>query len=80
MIGLQKFRQIKKNSIAKALGISTTSLAEAENAARLLGIFGPGGSHTATEVVEVVEKDDETSPRGAQALLPFLVGWENHNN
>ncbi|KAF8240674.1 hypothetical protein L208DRAFT_1374216 [Tricholoma matsutake] len=79
-VAVKKFRSIKKNSIVKALGISITSLAEAENAARLLGIFSPGGSHAAPEVVKVVEKNDETSPRGAQGLLPFLVGWENHNN
>ncbi|KAJ6544715.1 hypothetical protein B0H10DRAFT_1970099 [Mycena sp. CBHHK59/15] len=69
-------KKIQKKSIQDALKIRSTSLAEAENAARILKIYGENGTHPAQAVINCVALEEKPAG-GAQKLYPFLVQWEN---
>ncbi|KAJ3846019.1 hypothetical protein EV368DRAFT_70255 [Lentinula lateritia] len=61
-----------KKAIAKALGIQSTSLSAAEQGHELIQLYGAGGSHESSEVVNEVE----SGKTGAMALMDFLRKWE----
>jgi hypothetical protein len=50
----------------------------AEQAVRVLNVYGEGGSHPAPEVVEKVAQRDEI-PLGSGALLEWLLQWEKEH-
>lgn len=58
----------------RALSMGTTALAEAENAARIIRIFGKQGTREAKEVVNRLESNEVFS--GTGALYRFLTEWE----
>ena len=58
-----------------ALGIKETSLGDAEEATRILHIFGEGGSHPADEVVSRVSLTTDP-PQGSVKLLKFLKAYD----
>ncbi|KAJ7729463.1 hypothetical protein B0H16DRAFT_1697194 [Mycena metata] len=72
-------RKIKKSSMHKALGLSSSAFTQAENAVRILNIYGEGGSKPAQEVIAETEIRLE-KPEGAKVLYPFLVEWEKDNS
>jgi hypothetical protein len=57
-VGGRRTTKIKKKSIQDAHGIGSTSLAEAENAARILKRYGEGGTDPAQAVINHVCMDD----------------------
>ncbi|KAF8055685.1 hypothetical protein FPV67DRAFT_1679818 [Lyophyllum atratum] len=67
-------RKFTKKDIKDALDMGTTALAEAENAARIIRVFGKGGAHEAAEVVERLNSDEDTD--GSVALYRFLTEFE----
>ncbi|KAJ6628420.1 hypothetical protein B0H10DRAFT_1778157, partial [Mycena sp. CBHHK59/15] len=72
-------KKIQKQSIQQALGVGSTSLAEAENAVRILKHYGEGGSSPAQAVIDrIALKEDK--PQGAKILYPFLVNWEKSHS
>ncbi|KAJ7895217.1 hypothetical protein B0H14DRAFT_3634951 [Mycena olivaceomarginata] len=77
--GGRRTKKIKKKSIQDALGIGSTSLAEAENAARILKRYGEGGTDPAQAVINRVRMT-EAKPKGAKVLYPFLLEWERAHN
>ncbi|KAJ6620585.1 hypothetical protein B0H10DRAFT_1791635, partial [Mycena sp. CBHHK59/15] len=68
-------KKIQKKSVQDALKIRSTSLAKAENAARILKIYGANGTNPAQAVINRVALE-ENPAGGAQKLYPFLVQWE----
>ncbi|KAJ6482391.1 hypothetical protein DFH09DRAFT_1330334 [Mycena vulgaris] len=68
-------KKIQKKSIYKALGLGSTTLAEAENAARILNRYGQDGTNPAQAVLDRVARIDDP-PKGARVLYPFLVQWD----
>ena len=68
-------KKIQKKSIYKALGLGSTALAEAENAAKILNRYGEDGTNPAQEVLDRVAWIDDP-PKGARVLYPFLVQWD----
>ena len=72
---LQKNKRIKKGDIYTALGIKETSLGDAEEATRILRIFGEGGTHPADEVVSKVSLTTDP-PKGSVQLLKFLKAYD----
>ncbi|KAJ3756085.1 hypothetical protein EV360DRAFT_72297 [Lentinula raphanica] len=60
-----------KKAIAKALGIWTTSLSAAEQGHELVQRYGPGGSHSAPEVIAELSSEKV----GAVGLMDFLHQW-----
>ncbi|KAJ7150521.1 hypothetical protein C8R43DRAFT_951490 [Mycena crocata] len=74
IVGRQN-KKIQKQSIEKALGVGSTSLAAAVNAVRILKRYGDGGTSPAQTVIERVALN-EGKPQGAKVLYPFLVDWE----
>ncbi|KAJ7835000.1 hypothetical protein B0H14DRAFT_2590589 [Mycena olivaceomarginata] len=69
--GGRRTKKIKKKS--------STSLAEAENAARILKRYGEGGTDPAQAEINRVWTT-EAKPKGAKVLYPFLVEWERAHN
>jgi len=67
--------RITKLAIQSCLGIGETWLTDALVGHRLVKIYGPGGSHSAAEVVSELEVV-RTAPYGRFALLSFLKDWE----
>ncbi|KAJ7037021.1 hypothetical protein C8F04DRAFT_1180747 [Mycena alexandri] len=74
-----RLRKIKKSSMHKALRLSSSAFTQAENAVRILNIYGEGGSKPAQEVIAETEIRLE-KPEGAKVLYPFLVEWEKDNS
>ncbi|KAJ6558626.1 hypothetical protein DFH09DRAFT_1084139 [Mycena vulgaris] len=72
LMNVQGRKRIQKKSIGKALGLGSTALAEAENAARILKSYGEDGSNPAQTVIDRFAMIEET-PGGARCLYPFLV-------
>ncbi|KAJ7433782.1 hypothetical protein FB451DRAFT_1313225, partial [Mycena latifolia] len=63
---VQGRRKIQKQSIYKALGLGSTAIAEAENAARILNIYGDNGTSPAQAVIDRVNLIEDP-PKGARA-------------
>ncbi|KAJ7431159.1 hypothetical protein FB451DRAFT_443183 [Mycena latifolia] len=72
---VQGRRKIQKQSVYKALGLGSTAIAEAENAARILNIYGDNGTSPAQAVIDRVNLVEDP-PKGARALYPFLLEWD----
>ncbi|KAJ7660643.1 hypothetical protein B0H17DRAFT_954027, partial [Mycena rosella] len=68
-------KKVQKQSIQTALGVGSTSLCEAENAARILKRYGEGGTSPANSVISRVSLEED-KPKGAKVLYPFLLNWE----
>ncbi|KAJ7223011.1 hypothetical protein GGX14DRAFT_656872 [Mycena pura] len=73
-------KKIKKKTIQQALDVGSTTLAEAENATRILKRYGENGTEPAQAVIDRVHLTED-KPQGARVLYPFLVKWEkDHRN
>ncbi|KAF8236089.1 hypothetical protein L208DRAFT_1376199 [Tricholoma matsutake] len=57
-MNLQGQKKIKKKAIMAALGLHTTTLAEAEHATKIILMFGNEGSWHSQEVVDMLEKEE----------------------
>lgn len=66
--------RIKKSDIYHALEIGETWLSQAEDADRIIQIFGENGTHPSPEVISTLSKSDG-SPQGSVVLLRFLREW-----
>ena len=60
-----------------ALNMGTTALAEAENATRIIKIFGDDGPRMSQDVVDMIERDEVM---GSGVLLNFLEQWEKDHS
>ena len=58
--------------------MGSTTFAEAENAVRILKRYGENGTHPAQTVIDRIQLMED-KPRGAKALYPFLVQWDNEH-
>ncbi|KAF5381018.1 hypothetical protein D9615_004051 [Tricholomella constricta] len=70
-------KRITKRLICIALGIGETCLKQAEDGARLVGLYGAGGKCEAAKVIEELEaRRDAPTGIGKIRLLRFLRDWE----
>ncbi|EDQ98950.1 uncharacterized protein LACBIDRAFT_318457 [Laccaria bicolor S238N-H82] len=67
-------RKIKKTDIKDALGIGTTSLADAENMTQIIKLYAEG-PQASQKVVEWINRTEHPPP-GVDQLKDFLVQWE----
>ncbi|KAJ7221677.1 hypothetical protein GGX14DRAFT_388813 [Mycena pura] len=70
-------KKIKKKTIQQALDVGSTTLAEAENATRILKRYGENGTEPAQAVIDRVHLTED-KPQGARVLYPFLVNIRNY--
>ncbi|KAF8054920.1 hypothetical protein FPV67DRAFT_1681304 [Lyophyllum atratum] len=66
-------KKINKVDIGSALGMKVTALAEAENATRIIRIFGSQGTQASQDVIKLLERDENV---GSYVLFDFLRQWE----
>lgn len=65
--------------IKDALEISSSTLCEAENAMRIINMYGEGGLSPMQEVIDRLELITD-SPVGSGVLIKFLAEWERNHS
>ncbi|KAF8067523.1 hypothetical protein FPV67DRAFT_1669403 [Lyophyllum atratum] len=70
-------KRVNKVDIGSALGMKVTALAEAENATRIIRIFGSQGTQASQDVIKLLERDEIV---GSYVLYDFLKQWEIDNS
>lgn len=61
------------------MGLKSTAFTEAENAVWFLRRYGEGGSNPTQAVIDRIALNED-KPKGAKALYPFLVNWEQDHD
>jgi len=67
--------RITKAAIQSSLNVGETWLSEALTGHRLVKVYGPGGSNSASEVIQELATE-RSPPGGRRALLHYLEKWE----